>query len=325
VSDLGAETKGNEHHKVYFHTLGTAQSADQLVFETPDHPAWMFGVETTDDGQYLLISVSESTDPVNKLYYVKLGGAAAGAIEREPGSSVYKVVRLVDDFSAEFSYIANDGPLFYFKTNDSAPRYKVISMDLSSADPRASAKEIIPEHPKDVLDSVTTVAGNKLAVVYVRDVAEELSIHLLGTGAKLWDIPLPGFGSVGVSAKRNHFEMFFKFESFLYPGTIYQYKFNEGSDSEGSLSVFRRIELKGFDPERFVSKRVFYPSKDGTQVPLFITHRKDVTPASAAPGPNPCLLYGYGGFSISMTPYFSSFRVALMDNYSAVLAVACLR
>ncbi len=288
----------NLNQKVYYHRLGTEQAKDRLVYERPDQPEWGFSTEVSDDGAYAVIHVTHGTDERNRVYYQNI---ASGG----------EVVRLLDDFDATYEFFGNDGSLFYFRTNLEAPRYRVIGIDVDSP-ARSSWKEILPQSD-DVLESVSLV-NEKLVAVYLEDARSRVA--LFGKdGAHLKDVDLPTLGSVSsLSGERKDEEMFFAFQSFVYPTTIYRYDFRKGE-----FSVFRSPEIQ-FDGGEFVTEQVFYASKDGTKVPMFVTHKRGLK----LDGTNPTYLYAYGGFNISLTPSFSVSNLVWLE-LGGVYAQANLR
>eukprot|EP00164_Ancoracysta_twista_P001386 GFYU01001808.1.p1 GENE.GFYU01001808.1~~GFYU01001808.1.p1 ORF type:complete len:731 (-),score=242.18 GFYU01001808.1:192-2330(-) len=303
----GTETDAAKDQKVYYHRVGTPQSEDVLIFEAPPgEEKWLFGVEVSDDGKYLIITIYESCDPVNRFYYADISAGPIPAAD--------SVVKLIDNFDAAYDYITNEGTVFYLKTNLKAPKYKLITIDLSSP-AQENWKEIIPEKD-DVLEAVTCANNTMLPVIYMHDVKQIFQIYDF-EGKLVTDVALPSAGSVGgLAARKEDCELFYSFTSFLYPGTIYRYNFETNTST-----VFRESELKGFDPEPYKTEQVFYPSKDGTKIPMFIVSRKDVQ----MDGTNPVLLYGYGGFSISLTPSFSVTRLLWIQHLGGVLAIPNLR
>jgi prolyl oligopeptidase len=270
---------------LYYHEVGTPQSKDRLVYARPDQPSWFVGGNVTDDGRYLVIDISENTDPRNRLYYIDLKNP------QQPDLSG-QVVKLIDNNDAGYSVIGNDGPVFYVVTNQNAPRQKIIAIDTRNPAP-ANWKTIIPES-ENVLQ-FATMAGNQFVVAYLKDAQSELRVFSL-EGNLLTRIALTTAGTVGsLNGKRGSNEIFYTFTSFLFPTTVFRYEL----DSRKS-QIFRQPKLD-FDPNAFETKQVFYTSKDGTRVPMFITHKKGIT----LDGSNPTYLYGYGGFNISLTPSFS--------------------
>ena len=277
----------NRDQKVYYHRLGTEQAADRLVYERPDHPDWGFAVEVSADGRYAVYSVWLGTDRRNRVYYQDLGDPKQPRLDAP-------VVRLLDDFDAAYEFVGNDGPLFYFSTDLGAPRKRVIAVDTRRFPPDKSAwREVIPQAP-DVLEGVQIIHDTFVAR-YLHDAHSQLRLFALD-GKPLSEVPLPTLGSiVQVSGERRDTEMFYAFTSFLYPTTIFRHDFTTGRSS-----VFKAPEI-AFDPSGYETVQVFYRSKDGTRVPMFLTYKKGLK----KDGANPTYLYGYGGFNVNLTPGFS--------------------
>ncbi len=288
----------SNYNRVFWHKLGTPQSEDVLVYERPEAKELGFNPIVTDDGKYLLLYIWHSTDPKNRIYYREL--ASGGPF-----------TKLLDKADAMYAPVHNTGSLFYFHTDLNAPRGKVVTIDLKNPAPE-NWKEILPEN-ENVISSVSAVNG-QLVAVYRQDAHNKMKIFNLD-GSFVREMELPTIGSVaGISGRPEDTEMFFNFTSFLYPTTAFRYDFKSGA-----LSVFHKPEVD-FDPSAFETKQVFYQSKDGTKVPMFITHKKGLK----LDGNNPTLLYGYGGFNNSVTPSFSVSRVIWMEA-GGVYAVANLR
>jgi prolyl oligopeptidase len=270
----------NYYHKLYYHKLGTQQSEDKLIYDRPDNKELGFGGGVTDDGHYLVISVWQGTSPKNRLYYKDLS---------KPDS---EVVKLLDDFDAEYQFLDNDGPVFWIKTDLDAPRGRVIAIDTRHPE-RAAWKTIVPQGP-DKLDHANVI-NNEFVLSYLKDAQTEVRIYDL-EGKLQRSVDLPGIGTAeGFGGKRKDKETFYAFTSFVSPTTIYRYDL-----SAGKSSVFRQPKVD-FDASRYETKQVFYNSKDGTRVPMFITAKKGLK----LDGQNPVLLYAYGGFNVSLTPAFS--------------------
>ncbi len=280
-----ALTDVNRFQRVYYHRLGTDQASDVLVYERSDQPDWGFSADVTDDGRYAVLQVWLGTDRRNRVYYLDLKDAKHPRVQGE-------VVRLLDDFDAGYGFIGNDGPVFYFLTDLDAPRKRVIAIDTRHPE-RARWRELIPQGD-DVIESVQIIHDTFVANS-LQDAHSRLRVFALD-GRFVTDVALPTLGSVGaVSGERKDDQMFFAFTSFLYPTTIFRYDFKTGQSS-----VFKTPTID-FDPSGYETEQVFYRSKDGTRVPMFITHKKGLK----RDGANPTYLYGYGGFDISLTPSFS--------------------
>jgi prolyl oligopeptidase len=299
-----ALTDVNRFQRLYYHRLGTEQKQDVLVYERPDQPDWGMNAEVTDDGRYAVLHVWLGTDRRNRVYYLDLKDA-------ERPQVTGNVVRLLDDFDASYAFVGNNGPVCYFLTDLDAPRKRVIAVDTRHPE-RARWREIIPQGP-DVLDGIQIIHDTFVAN-YMHDASSRLRLFTLD-GRFVKDLPLPTLGSVGaISGERKDDEMFYAFTSFLYPTTIFQYDFKSGR-----TSVFKAPTID-FDPSGYETQQVFYTSKDGTRVPMFITHKKGLR----LDGSNPTYLYGYGGFNISLTPSFSVAMLVWLEQ-GGVYAVPNLR
>jgi prolyl oligopeptidase len=292
-------TKANYFHKLYFHRLGTAQSEDQLVYHRPDHKDWNFGGSVTEDGRYLVINASQGTDPKNRVLYQDL---------QTPGAPV---TELLMDFDANYTFLDNDGPRFWFQTDLNAPRHRLIAIDVTKPE-RANWKELIPE-AQETLAGVSVV-NDQFICSYMKDAHSQVKIFTLA-GVFVREVPLPGIGSAGgFGGKRTDRETFYSFTGYAAPGTIFRY-----DPATGDSTVFRAPKVK-FNPDDYETRQVFYASKDGTRVPMFISHRKGLK----LDGKNPTLLYGYGGFNICLLPGFSVANLAWMEM-GGVYAVPNLR
>lgn len=307
----GTETTTNLHQKLFYHVLGTKQSDDVICAEFPDNPKWMTGVEITDDGQYAVLVISEGCDPVNRLYYCDLKALEGGI------TGLLPYVKLVDNFDAEYEYIANDGTLFTFKTNLKSPNYKLINIDFEKPG-QENWTDLVPESTEDVLEWVACVNDDKLVICYIHDVKNVLQLHSLKTGEKLMTFPLDVGTIRGYSGRRKDSEIFYQFTSFLSPGVIFHCDLTKESLSP---TVFKQSEVKGVDCNNFETTQVFYRSKDGTKIPMFLVHKKGVERDRN----NPVFLYGYGGFNISIMPVFSVSRLLFIQQLGGILAVANLR
>jgi prolyl oligopeptidase len=296
----GAEFQAaNHNNKVYYHRLGSPQSDDVLVYKRPDHPDWDFLPEVTEDGRYLLIITFKGTDKKNRVTYRDLAEPYAMPVD------------LIDEFKNEYTFVANDGPVFYFQTDKNAPRGRLIAIDTRKPG-RANWKEIIPE-AKESFQGVSLV-GNLFIARYLKDARSQVKLFA-PDGRLVREVKLPGLGSVdGFDGKRGDTETFYAFSSYNTPPSIYRYDLITGKST-----LYRQPKVK-FRPEDYEVTQVFYPSKDGTKVPMFITHRRGLE----RDGSHPTLLYGYGGFAIPMTPRFSAAWMGWLDM-GGVLAVANLR
>jgi prolyl oligopeptidase len=270
----------NYFQKLYYHKLGTAQSEDKLIYERPDNKELGFGGSVTNDGHYLVIFVWQGTSPKNRLYYKDL---------TKPDS---EVVKLLDDFDAEYRFIDNDGPVFWIRTDLDAPRGKLIAID--TRHPEKPNWKTVVEQGADKLEDVNVV-DNLFLLGYLKDAKTEVRVHDL-QGKFLRNADLPGIGTAaGFGGKRKDKETFYSFTSFISPTTIYRY-----DPAMGNSSIFKQPKVD-FDATKYETKQVFYNSKDATRIPMFLTYKKGLK----LDGQNPTLLYAYGGFDISLTPGFS--------------------
>ena len=287
----------NYYQKLFFHLLGTPQAQDRLVYERPDQKEWGFGAEVSQDGRYLVLSVWVGTDPRNLLFYQDLqtGG---------------EVVELISELEASYVFAGNDGPDFYLKTDLEAPRGRLVAVDVTNPD-KAQWRELVSQQDW-TLEQVKLV-GDQFVCLVTQDAHQRLLRYSLD-GTFLGEIDLPALGSIiTLSGERKDSILYYAFTSFTYPSTVFAYHFSE-----------RRSELLfapaiQFNFSTYTTRQVFVTSKDGTKVPLFLVHTKNL-PA----GPQKALLSGYGGFNISLTPTFSVSRLTWLER-GGILAVANLR
>ncbi|GAB4832982.1 hypothetical protein Ancab_007003 [Ancistrocladus abbreviatus] len=315
TSDAGTETHLNLNPELYYHFLGTDQSEDILCWKDPENPKHLFQADVTDDGKYLLLYTTESCDVVNKVYYLDLSALPDGLEGLRGGKDLLPFQKLVDNFEASYDTIANDDTVFTFLTNKDAPRYKVVRVDLREP---SIWTDVVPESEKDVLESAHAVNSNQLLLNYLSDVKAVLQIRDLKTGSFQCQLPID-IGSVSdICARREDSTVFLKFTGFLTPGIIYQCDLKT---EDPDLKIFREIVVPKFDRTKYQVDQVFVPSKDGTKIPIFIVAKKDIL----LDGSHPCLLYGYGGFNISITPSFSVSHIVLLEHLGAVCCIANIR
>lgn len=289
----------NYYQKLYYHTLGTPQSEDELVYERPDQKDWGFGGYVTEDGKYLIISVWQGTERKNRIYYKDLRKENAD------------VVKMLDDYDAEYDFLGNDGSMFYFRTDLSAPKGRIIAIDAKNP-ARANWKEVVPEVAETLQGA--NILNNWFVLSYLKDARTQVKIHDKA-GKFVREVELPGIGSAsGFGGKSTDTETFYSFNSFAVPTTVYHYDVVSGKSK-----VFKAPQVN-FNPDEFVTNQIFYTSKDGTRVPMFITHKKGLK----LDGTNPTYLYGYGGFNISLSPRFSLSNIAWLEM-GGVYAQANLR
>ncbi len=278
----------NYFHKLYYHRIGTPQTDDVLIYERPDHKDWGFNAQVTLDGRYLVITVWRGTNRENGIFYRDL------EIQDAP------IVELLNAFDARYEFIGNDGRTFYFQTDLDAPHERVIAIDIDRPE-RVYWHEVVAE-TDDILQSVT-MAGDVLVATWMRDAHNVL--RLLDRHGRLrGEIALPGLGQiVGVSGRPDDTELFYRFTAFNVPGTVYRYDLVDGRST-----IFRQPEV-AFQAQDYLTEQVFYTSRDGTRVPMFITRHRDVQPTPDTP----TYLYGYGGFNIPLLPAFSATNLVWME------------
>ena len=288
----------NRNQKVYYHTLGQPQSQDKLIFTDHSHPLRYFGPQVTEDERFLIMNVSEGTRG-DEILIQDLS---------KPGAQFQT---LISGFANNHSVIDNDGDQILVRTDMDAPRYRCVK--INPANPGVENwQEVIPQN-ENLLQYVNT-AGGKLIAGYLKDASDRV-FQFDRTGKQEREITLPGIGSAaGFSGEAKDAEIFYTFSSFTTPPTIFKYTIASGKSEE-----FRKTDVK-FDPNQFETRQVFYPSKDGTKIPMFLIHKKGLE----MKGNNPVYLYGYGGFNISLTPSFSPSRLVFLEQ-GGVVAIANLR
>lgn len=331
------------NQRVYYHKVGTPQSSDMLVYDQKDQPDWLFDATVTEDGRFVIITVFQGTDARTRLYYIFLDNPKKPAINAP-------VVRLIDDLDSENAFVYNNGDFFLVRTDRGALKGQIVQIDINNPEPRRWVS-VIPEG-NDALMSAR-VAGHQLVLEYLQDAHSSLRVygmpdlsmprmmrpnarqnpvagaptpgapaptadrrHLSAPGYPyIGEIPLPGLGSVGtITAKPNQNEMFYSFASFLSPTVVYRYDMKKKTNE-----VFKAPQLP-VDVSGFETRQVFYSSKDGTRVPMFITMKK----GTVLNGNNPTILYGYGGFNIAETPSFNAANLVWMEM-GGIYAVANIR
>jgi prolyl oligopeptidase len=294
-SKLSAE---NFNQKLYFHRLGTPQSEDTLVYERADDKEMFVGGFVSEDGNWLIISVGKGTSPMNMIYVKNL------TTENAP------VVPVVERLEADYSFVGNDGSTFYFRTDKDAPRGRLVSIEVPAKDKKWN--EIIPQ-TAETLEGVDFI-NNQFVGSYLKDAYTQFRVYDLG-GKLVRNVELPGIGTAGgFGGKRFDTETFYTYSSFNTPPTIYRYDMKSGKSE-----IFRKSDVK-FNPADYEVRQIKYKSKDGTEIPMFIVHKKGLK----MNGANPTLLYAYGGFNISMTPGFSVSRLVWLEN-GGVFAMPNLR
>lgn len=284
---------GLEHQKIYYHRLGTPQSADKIVCEIPEEPRHFLGGSVTEDGLYLIIAIRRGSAGENQLRVIDLCEPTSPRIDNP-------ATELIDTWDAEYRVIGNDGPVLFVQTTLGAPRRRIMAVDLQ-APQRENWRTVVPE-TEDVIES-SGIVGGRVIVLMMRNVTSRLFVYSK-SGALEREIPLPGPGTVaGFTGREDDPELFYGFTSLTMPATVFRYDL-----AGGRGEAFRRPVVP-FDPTAFETKQIFYLSKDGTRVPMFVTHKKGLKIDGSAP----TILYGYGGFKVSLTAGFSPANIAWLE------------
>ncbi|MFN3361270.1 MAG: prolyl oligopeptidase family serine peptidase [Pseudanabaenaceae cyanobacterium] len=287
--------EANYYQKLYYHVVGTPQEQDRLIYHRPDHKDWGFQGEVTEDGKFLIITVWKGTSPQNLVFYLPLD--REGAL----------VQPLIEEFTAAYSFLGNAGNYFWFRTDRNAPRGKVVKINIETKE----TLDVIPEQA-ETLEGVNLI-NNQWVALYLKDACTVVRRYSL-EGEPLGEIPLPGLGTaVGFGGKRYDTETFYSFTSFTVPPTIYRFDFTTNAST-----IFQQPQIN-FPLSDYTTEEVFYSSKDGTRIPLFLTYRKDLKGKIL-----PTYLYGYGGFNVSLTPSFSISNLLWLE-LGGLLAIPCLR
>ncbi|MGC9365547.1 MAG: prolyl oligopeptidase family serine peptidase [bacterium] len=290
--------KESYHNKLYYHQLNTNYQQDKLIYYRPQNPEWAYIPTISEDEQYLIVNIWEGTERKNRIFYSNLNENT-------------ELIPLIFQPDAEYSFLGNDHKKFYFLTNNQAPRYRIISIDIDLPQVK-QWKEVIPEK-EHLLELAVWVRG-KFYTSYLENVVSKIKIYDQN-GSPDGEISLPEMGTVYFfRAKSASSEILFSFSSFFIPMTIYEY--DVLSDN---LNVYYKPEVN-FNPSQFTARQIFYTSKDKTKIPMFLLHRKDLI----IDGNCPVILYGYGGFSISLTPGFSEEKIFWLEN-GGIFAIANLR
>ena len=295
VPEAGVYSSQNQYQKVYYHTLGKPQSSDRLIHMDTQHPLRYFASSVSKDGKWLFITASEGTSGSEILY-------------RKSSDKKFKV--LLPGFANDHEIIRAENDKLYVRTNLDAPNYRVIRIDLNNP---SVIEEIIPENPKNMLEIVSK-PGDYMMASYLED-AQSQVYQYDWNGKLIRKVELPAIGSAGgFSGKKGETEAFYSLTNFTTPSTVYRYDL-----ATGESTLYKRPEVK-FSPEDYTTEQVFYTSKDGTKVPMFIVYRNGLK----LDGNNPCYLYAYGGFQVSLAPWFNPAAIMFMEQ-GGVYCVANLR
>ena len=289
----------NRNQRLFFHTLGQPQFDDQLIYDRPEHPEWGWGTTITEDGHFLILSVSEGTDERNRLFYKDLR-------QDEP------FVELIPDLRAQFTFLGNEGSIFWLSTDLNAPKGKVISIDINH--PEEKNWKVLIDEQKDVLTNVE-ILENYILCQYLKNIKSEIFIYEKNSlKKKTINFNKPGIIS-NISTNQDSDIFYFSYTNYIQPNQIYKY-----NAKTNDISLLWAKEIPQFNSNDYISQQVFYPTKDGTMIPMFISHRKDTELGVNTP----LLLYGYGGFDISILPTFRERYLAWM-LMGGVVAVPNIR
>lgn len=292
-------SNANENHRIYFHRLGTPQSEDTLVYEEPQEPLKFFSASVPDDESMIFVFGAGQG----------LGNSLMVRSLKDAGAE-WKVMSPTQDYEVSVLDVI-DGTIYLY-TNYGAPRYRLMTATLDNP-AMEQWKELVPQQ-KGVLTGVDFTGPDRMILTYDVDASNHTYLYTLG-GKEIREIKLPSIGSVGFSASRKHPEVFYAFTSFAYPSALYRYDVEKDEST-----LYRGSDIKGFNPDDYVTEQVFYPSADGTNIPMFITYKKGLKRDAS----NPVYLYGYGGFNISLNPAFSAQRILWLEN-GGIYAQANLR
>lgn len=293
-------SNANEYHKIYYHRMGTPQSSDELIFENKDNPLLFHSASLSSDQRYIFVSVGGQ-------------GFGNGLLMKDLGrrGSRWQIIEPSQDATIIPVDVINNR--IYFFTSKDAPNYRLTAAPVTAPTPDHWV-DILPQVADAVLTGVQRAGSDKMIVTYEKDASDHPALYGID-GKKIRDIELPTYGTTSFSSSKDYDDVFYSFTSFLYPAASYSYDM-----ATGKSKLFFQPEVKGFNPDDFVTEQVFYTSSDGTRVPMFLTYRKDLK----KDGQNPVFLYGYGGFNISLPPSFSTNRLVWLNN-GGIYAQANLR
>ncbi|KAK7870743.1 hypothetical protein R5R35_009893 [Gryllus longicercus] len=307
----GTEVLCNEHQKLFYHRVGTSQDKDVMCVEFPHEPLWRIGAEVSDCGRWLVVTPQQDCS-LNMILVCDLHNLPNGQI-----TGPLNLYHVVGKMEADYEYITNDGADLIFRTSRGAPNYRLIKINILNPAPE-NWKALIQGHPRNVLDWAAPIRNDKLVLCYIYDVKSMLQLCDMRTGQWLYTFPLDVGTITGFSGKKKNTEMFYQFTSFLNPGIIYHCDLTQNTFQP---TVYREITLKDFNPTAYETQQVVYTSWDGTGVPMFIVYRRGIILNKT----RPCLLYGYGGFNVSIQPTFCVVRLVFMQHFDGVLAIPNIR
>ncbi|XP_037041819.1 prolyl endopeptidase-like isoform X2 [Bradysia coprophila] len=310
-SSLGTETYQYGNQKLYYHRVGTRQEEDVHLLELDDSELLLGTFYLTDDGKHLIIFPGK--DDNSMVYFASLDEL------QRTGRLTTKLnfTAIVDRFDNEYSFIDSEGSTIYLKTNYGAPNYRIIAVDLNNPDP-TNWTTLVPEHENKSLKFAIIIDNDKIVLEYLVNVNSRLEVRSLIDGSLIQEIDIPSGYVDSMWGMKSHNELFYRVVSFLIPGIIYRIDLKH---TPYKPEVFREIKIAGFDASNFVAKQVFYPSYDGTLIPMFIIHKQNLVRNRSAS----TLLYGYGGFNVDIVPEFSQSRLFFLQNLDGVYAVPNIR
>ncbi|KAI0922051.1 hypothetical protein AcV5_000515 [Taiwanofungus camphoratus] len=307
----GTETDSDKNAMLYYHRIGTKQAEDILIHKDDEHPEWMWATQVSElDGRYLLLSISRDSARKNALWIAD--------IEKDTIGQNMRWDKLINEYEAAYYYVANDGTRFYFLTDKDAPQYKLVSVDLADPPEQRVFHDVIPEDKDAHLDDVRAVNHNYLIAKYKRNVKDEIYIYSM-EGKRLERIASEFVGAAHVSGKRHQPWFFASLVGFTNPGIVARYEFSKRPEER--WSIYRKTSVTGLNSDDFLAEQVWYESKDRTKIPMFIVRHKD----TKFDGTAPALQYGYGGFAVSMSPFFSPSILTYLQKYGSILAVPNIR
>ncbi|XP_043463530.1 prolyl endopeptidase isoform X2 [Leptopilina heterotoma] len=308
ISADGSETDSSHNQKLFYHRVGTPQSEDILVVEFPENPLWRISAEVSDCGKWLFVLPMQDCKD-NLVYFTELKS-------NEEIKGKFNLTQIVNKMEADYDYITNDGTKAIFRTNKNAPNSKLIAIDLLNYE-EENWTVLLPEHSHNVLDWAAAVDNDKVLACYIEDVKSVLQLHSLKSGELIRNFPLDVGTVSGFSGEKKYSEIFYHFTSILNPGIIYTMDLKKDENPK----ILREIKVDGFNPSLYTTIQVFYTSKDGTKIPMFIAMKK----GAKLDGSMPALLYGYGGFNISLLPEFSVTRLIFIQHLNGILAIPNIR
>ncbi|KAL1493097.1 hypothetical protein ABEB36_011224 [Hypothenemus hampei] len=304
----GSEITSNENQKLYYHELGTDQSEDIEVVQFEDKE-FRIASQVSHCGTYLVLTPIKGCKNHN-VYFARIN-------PKEKITKKLELTPVVTNFEADYEYVTNIGSKFFFRTNKNALNYRIAAIDFNN--PKESEwSDLIPEDPNDVLDSFHVINNTMLVVTYLKDVKHSMHIFDILTGKKIYDFKLDVGTVIEIAGRRTDSELFYSFASFLSPSIIHKVQFNKNEIND---TVYHEIKVGDLDSSLYETSQVFYKSKDGTKVPMFIINKKGLV----RDGSNPCLLYGYGGFNVNLSPSFAPSRLIFVNNFNGIYALANIR